>query len=124
LVDTDILIDASRGLSDAADFLNRLRRAKGIMLSEVAAMELIGGCRDGAQFRQVRAFLDGVTVAPLTEASSATAQRLMETHALADGLRVPDALIAASAMEHGGVLHTRNVRHFRAIRGLILEQPY
>ena len=39
----------------------------------------------------------------------------------AAGLRTPDALIAATALEHQLVLVTRNTRDFRAARGLVLR---
>jgi len=39
----------------------------------------------------------------------------------AGGLRTPDALIAATALEHQLVLVTRNARDFRPARGLILR---
>ncbi|MDQ4037088.1 MAG: type II toxin-antitoxin system VapC family toxin [Actinomycetota bacterium] len=38
------------------------------------------------------------------------------------GVRLPDALIAATAVEHGMSLATRNRRDFQAIRGLRLRE--
>jgi predicted nucleic acid-binding protein len=38
-------------------------------------------------------------------------------------LRAPDALIAATALEHQMTLLTRNTRDFRAARGLKVRQP-
>jgi predicted nucleic acid-binding protein len=37
------------------------------------------------------------------------------------GVRLPDALIAATALEHGLGLVTRNRKHFDSIRGLRLR---
>ena len=37
------------------------------------------------------------------------------------GVRLPDALIAATALEHGLSLITRNPKHFDSIRGLRLR---
>jgi len=45
----------------------------------------------------------------------------VEEHALKDGLQVADALIAATAREHGLILATGNVRHFRSIPTLSLK---
>lgn len=36
---------------------------------------------------------------------------------------IPDALIAATALEHDMPLMTRNVRHFERVAGLILRSP-
>jgi predicted nucleic acid-binding protein len=68
LTDTDILIDAARGVSDAISFLAAQRTAYGLL--------------------------------------------------------IPDALIAATALEHGQTLHTKNARHFRMIPNLKIIRPY
>jgi predicted nucleic acid-binding protein len=43
------------------------------------------------------------------------AAALVEEHASSAGLQVPDALIAATALERGATLATANARHFRAV---------
>jgi predicted nucleic acid-binding protein len=43
------------------------------------------------------------------------AMQLLEAHAARDGLRVIDALIAATALQCDATLATANVRHYRAI---------
>lgn len=48
----------------------------------------------------------------------------MELFYLSHGLILPDALIAATAMEHNLKLYTRNTRHFRMIPELKVNQPY
>ena len=40
------------------------------------------------------------------------------------GTALPDALIAATALNKGLRLATRNTRHFEGIRDLSLESPY
>ena len=54
------------------------------------------------------------------EGISRRAIRLLELHALRAGLRVVDALIAATAIEARAALATANVRHYRPIAGLAL----
>lgn len=39
------------------------------------------------------------------------------------GVRTPDALIAATALEHRLTLVTRNLREFQPLRGLRLSTP-
>ncbi len=46
----------------------------------------------------------------------------MEALTLSHGLQLGDALIAATALEHGLRLLTGNVKHFNAIEGLNLEK--
>jgi predicted nucleic acid-binding protein len=43
---------------------------------------------------------------------------LLEAHALADGLQLADALIAAAALAYGLPLATGNTQHFQAVVGL------
>jgi len=48
--------------------------------------------------------------------------RLTDEYALSDGLQLADALIAATALEHGFTLLTGNSRHFSSIEALTLER--
>jgi len=124
LIDTDILIDASRGLAQAGEFLNEMLAGDGVTVSVITAMELVVGCRDSAQLTNVKQLLASFTIAPVTEAISARAQGLVETFSLSHGLLPPDALVAATALESGIALYTRNIRHFKMIPELLIIQPY
>ena len=55
---------------------------------------------------------------PINESMSHLAATLVEERALKDGLRVADALIAATARESGSVLATGNIKHMRSIPAL------
>ena len=45
----------------------------------------------------------------------------IESYALSDGMRVADALIAASAVQSGAALMTANVPHYKCIPDITLE---
>ena len=124
LTDTDILIDAARGLPDAIAFLSAQRAGAGISISIISSMELVAGCRDAAELRQIQQFLRQVISLPVCASISQTAHRLMESYSLSHGLQIPDALIAATALEHHLTLYTKNVRHFQMIPGLTVHRPY
>lgn len=124
LIDTDILIDAARGLADGTAFLAAQRSASGVQISILSAMELVVGCRNGGELTGVQQFLQQVTVLPVGPAISQAAYHLIETFFLSHGLLIPDALIAATALEHGLTLYTRNVRHFQMIPTLTVSRPY
>lgn len=119
--DTDVLIWYFRGNDEARRFLARVpypRRA----LSSLSVMELLQGCRDHGEIRTVKAFVSegfGVVLHP-DEAVSRRAIALLEEHALPHGLRVVDALIAATALEAGSALATANVKHYRLVARLAL----
>lgn len=46
---------------------------------------------------------------------------LIDSHALTHGLQLADALITATALEHGLVLLSGNKKHFAKLPGLDLE---
>ena len=124
LTDTDILIDAARGVAEAIAFLAAQRAAAGINVSIVSAMELVAGCRNKIELTQTQQFLQPVHVLPIGANTSQTAYQLMESFFLSHGLLIPDALIAATALEHGLTLHTKNTRHFQMIPALTVLRPY
>ena len=117
IFDTDVLIWASRGNARAARAIDAAAERA---LSIVSLMELMQGARSKLESRQIRESLHHLqfVVLPLSETIGATAAALIEQHALAHGIQLADALIAATAIESGRELCTANAKHFRPIRGL------
>jgi predicted nucleic acid-binding protein len=121
VVDTDILIWYLRGNEKALRAIDAIaysRRA----ISVLTLMELIQGCRNSAESRQVKAFISENFPQILypNEIISRKAMDLLDRHAISHGLRVVDALIAASAMDRNASLATANAKHFRPIASLHL----
>jgi hypothetical protein len=58
------------------------------------------------------------------EAGCATALELFAKLHLSHSLGLLDAVIAATAIGAGASLCTFNVKHFRAVPGLVTVQPY
>ena len=58
---------------------------------------------------------------PLSEAVGAKAVELIKSYSLGFGFRAGDAIIAATALEHGIPLMTGNEKHYRAVKGLDLR---
>ena len=123
VIDSNILIDAMNGIVDAVVFLEEQQMAE-VQISVVSAMELIAGCRDKTEMRELQRFLQRCKLLPISAAASHVAFQLMESFYLSHGLVLPDALIAATALEHDLTLYTRNTRHFRMIPELKISQPY
>lgn len=117
LFDTDVLIWLSRGDRKAVRVMDA---AQGLSLSIVSLMELLQGAKDRKEQRRIRCGLaeSGFTIIPIREAISHQAVMLIEDHALKDGLRLADALIAATALDAGLPLVTGNFKHFKPIAGL------
>ena len=85
-------------------------------------MELLQGAKDKAQLRLNKSFLQAMHfhTLPLTENIGHRAAIYIEEYALAHGLRLADALVAATATEHALTLATSNIKHYRAITDLDL----
>ena len=124
LIDSDILIDATRNFADAKTFLSQRWAVDGIQVSIVSAMELIAGCRNAADLKQVQQFFERTTVLPISGGVSQIAYGWMQSFFLGHGLLIPDALIAATAFDNGLVLYSKNTRHFEMLPGLRVIRPY
>lgn len=111
LVDTDVFVDHLRGAT-------RLRKGPDrILYSVITRCELFAGRH--AEEGPVTRLLDPFEEIPVGRSIGERAGRLRRT----SSMRTPDALIAATAMEHGLVLMTRNARDFQRVRGLKIRQP-
>jgi predicted nucleic acid-binding protein len=121
LVDTDVLIWHLRGYREAARRLDQLPAFK---LSAMSYLERIQGMRNKTELAAVQKMLAlrKANVLPLTPAITQRATDLMEALALSHGLQAPDALIAATALEHELPILTGNSKHFQAVSGLTVER--
>jgi len=117
LFDTDVFIWIQRGNKTAAAMVDREEER---LLSVLTYMELLQGAKDRREHEQVVAFLRdfGFRTLPLTENIGHRAAIYVEEYALAHGLRASDAIVAATATEHGVVLCSSNIKHFRPIKEL------
>ena len=120
LVDTDVIVDAARGVGGATALLEQYEAASPLAISAITEMELVVGCRDRAELRHLDRFLRRFRIAPLTPRVSAEGARLVRRYRLSHGLLIPDALIAATAMDLSLPLLTGNHRDFRFIPDLNL----
>lgn len=122
-VDTDILIDVSRGVQDAIDCLKHHSAFSTLAISAVTQMELIVGCQNKQDLSTLEQVLKRFLVLPLTPAISTQAVQLLQQHRLSHGLLIADALIAATAIESNYAFISKNQRDFRFITELTLL-PY
>jgi predicted nucleic acid-binding protein len=120
LIDSDVLVWLTRGHVGAAE---RLRALPAWRISAVTYIELAQGCRDKAELARLKKGLAArsTEIVPITPAISQRAAELIDGLALSHGLRLADALIGATAIEHQATLITANVKHFSAVDGLQIE---
>jgi predicted nucleic acid-binding protein len=125
LLDTTVLIDLSRGNTDAADFVDTARSSRTpLFISAISAMELIAGCRDKDEAKKAEKLIADFSLIHISPAESAKAYALILTYSKSHGLAIPDALIAATAITRGLELCSDNARHFEMIPSLTVERPY
>lgn len=106
LIDSDIFVDHLRGNQRFAPGQDE------VSYSAVTRAELFAG--RSSEERRVRRVLEPFNELPVDRAIAERAGRLRRTTAI----RMPDALIAATALEHRLTLVTRNTRDFAAVKGL------
>jgi predicted nucleic acid-binding protein len=110
LLDTDVLVDHLRGA-------RRLEVAGDPAYSVITRTELFAG--RASQENAVARLLAPFRELPVEREIAERAGRLRREH----GVRIADALIAATALLHGLVLVTRNVRDFEPVPSLRVHVP-
>jgi predicted nucleic acid-binding protein len=123
IVDTDILIDASRGIPDAVNCLQGLKSSSRLAISMITQMELIVGCANKVELQTLENFLKPFHIIKIDQSISDKAVDLLKTYRLSHGLLIADGLIAATAIAWKYPFITKNQRDYRFIQGLNLL-PY
>lgn len=116
LVDTDVLVDISKGNLNAVDFLANLNGT--ISISQISAMELLVGARNKREQTVIENFIASYTIKELSSNIGTRAYTLLKQYAKSHGLTIMDALIAATAIEQNLILISRNEKHFQPIQTL------
>ena len=121
LLDTDVMVDILRGYEPAKLWLASVEE---IGVSGLVAMELIQGCQNTKEQRNLE---NQLSEYPLYWPSLDDCNRAMKSfssHHLSDNIGLLDALIAETAIGIDAELATFNVKHYRVIKGLQSLQPY
>jgi predicted nucleic acid-binding protein len=111
LVDSDVLVDHLRGhrrFDPGRDEVHVSSITRAVLFAGHATDE-----------RRVSRLLQPMIELPVDQPVAERAGRLRRN----TNLRLPDALIAATALEHRLVLVTRNVRDFQDVKALRLRDP-
>ncbi|MDQ2633200.1 MAG: type II toxin-antitoxin system VapC family toxin [Pseudomonadota bacterium] len=104
LFDTNILIDFLNGIPQARDEIARYDQKS---ISIITWMEVLGGAGEDVETR-TRDYRNSFEAIPLDDKVADRAVRLRRQH----GVRLPDAIVWASAEIHAAPLVTRNTKDF------------
>ena len=123
LLDTDVMVDVLRGFESAVQWLDDLDEQE-IGVSGLVAMELIQGCQNAREQRQLEKSLAEYQLYWPASEDCDRAFKSFSNHYLSDNIGLLDALIAETAIGLNAELATFNVKHYRIIKGLRSIQPY
>ena len=120
LIDTDVLIDYSRGIEKTKGILKNLESEQIFAVSVVTQLELMVGCENKADFKSLQKFLLNFEIIQLSKSTSEKAVDLFKKYRLSHGVLIPDMLIASTALTHEIPLLSKNRKDFRFIDELLL----
>lgn len=105
IIDSDVLIDYLQGLAKAKTELDRYLKRE---ISIVSWMEIMAGADNAAEEKDCRDFLASFTVHHLSVEIAGEAVRLRKRFKV----RLPDAIVWATARVNNCLLVTRNTKDF------------
>ncbi len=114
LADSCILIDYLREDQNITKKINVIG-TNNIVLNSIIVMELICGARNKVELNSIKKRLNHFQVLEINQAIMDDANSLMEIFCLSHGLKIPDAIIAATARFYEISLFTSNMKHFKFI---------
>ena len=118
ILDSNIIIYA---VQPEYDFLNDFILENEVVVSAISYLEVLGFHRlDPVEKVKLESFFSGIAILPLEQKVIQRAVGLRQERKMSLG----DALIAASALESGHILVTRNIKDFELIEGLALLNPF
>lgn len=123
LLDTDILIEALRGSSQAGEWLEVLGDQT-IGISVLTRMEILQGARNRREQETLISQLNDYHLVLLGAGDSRQALRWFEDYHLSHGVGIMDCLIAASVLRLQKPLYTFNIKHYRVFPEVNILKPY
>jgi predicted nucleic acid-binding protein len=119
-LDTNILIEIFKGNSVVIRAVQNLD-PNSLALSAITEMELYCGALNKLELQRIKKSLRHFNICHLTTGISISAITLIEKYSKSHNIQIPDALIAATAMENGSELMTLNRKDFQYIDALLLH---
>ena len=121
LCDTNILIHAFNGNPQTLVSLQRIGYDC-ILLSSITVMELYQGMSNKRELQEMQKKIRYFDIIEIDTEVSKLATQLLGQFNLSHGLKIPDALIAASAIVYQIELFTYNIKDFQFIPDIRLYQ--
>lgn len=123
-LDSDVMIDLLRQYSPVSKWFDALDGDEEILLSGYVVMELIQGCRNGAEQERLQSALAPYGIVWLSSTDSDKALDVFARYHLSHSAGLLDVLIGQTAVALKVPLCTFNQRHYQFIPELQTTQPY
>ncbi len=120
IFDTDILIDSLRGYSPARQALKLSDGYSAI--SSLSIAEIYQGIRKGTEEQIVESLLAELDILPVDAAIAEQAGWYLHQYKKANNIGFVDAIIAATAVQHGLRLASLNKKHYPMLNNVLV--PY
>ena len=119
LCGTDVIIELYRNNQEIISELHKIEK-KHIGISIITAGELIFGALNKRELHQIQKDIKSLKSIYLNNDVGEIFLKLMSKYSLSHGLKIPDALIASTAIAYQLELFTLNTKDFRFIKELEL----
>jgi tRNA(fMet)-specific endonuclease VapC len=124
VADTDVLIDFLRGRGPGAKRVALELETRSFATTAITAFELRSGARTAGQKRAIDALLEAMTILGFgPEEAEAAADLRRKLEAQGEPIGMADYMIAAVCLVNGGILLTRNQKHFGRVADLRVSLP-
>lgn len=120
LLDTCLLIDYSRRRQAVVDFIT-VHGKSHLFINSIIQMEFLQGAINANDLRQIKRDLQGFALLPIQQPILDIATQLVETYRLSHQAKIPDMVIAATAVAYGLELRTYNLKDFSFIPNLVVS---
>ena len=113
LVDSDILIEVSRGKNEeiVSKWINLSNSDAAVLYSPISVAELWAGARSN-EHAALNNLFRALTCVPVDTETGYLAGQFLEQYRRSHGIEIADGMIAASAILNGAQLWTRNRKHY------------
>jgi tRNA(fMet)-specific endonuclease VapC len=121
IADSDVLIDFLRGKGDWARRVAVELETRSFGTTAITAFEIRSGARTARQKKAVDTLLEAMTILPFGPEEARIASDIrQQVESRGQPIGMADYMIAAVCIAAGGVLLTRNRKHFERVEGLKL----
>ena len=120
LCDTNVIIETLKGDEKTIKIMESIG-LENIAISSVTVMELYFGALNKRELNKIKKHLKALNIVHFDNNISELSVSMIESYSKSHGLQIPDAIIAATALSLEIKLFTLNLKDFRYIDGLKLQ---